>query len=75
MAALESIWVEEIGKVCSDGVKTLFDGFKILDITLPPERRRSRACFLRRLIFAWSCCYTAVTPVMIYTLFVNLAGR
>jgi len=50
------------------GMWSLYEGFVLLVDTLPAERRCSRECFLRRLILAWSCCYTAVTPVMIYTL-------
>jgi hypothetical protein len=50
------------------GVNSLYTGFIALTDALPEERRYRRACFLRRLVVSWSVCYTAVTPVMIYTL-------
>ncbi len=56
------------------GVKTLFLGFADLAETLPPCRKRERACFLRRLTVAWAACYTAVTPVMIIWLWTRLSG-
>jgi hypothetical protein len=56
------------------GVRTLFVGFTDLADMLPACRQERRACFLRRLTLAWSACYTAVTPVMIYWLWTRLAG-
>jgi hypothetical protein len=56
------------------GVKSLFDGFLGLTDTLDEERRASRGCFLRRLVFAWAACYVAVTPVMVYTLLDSFLG-
>ena len=56
------------------GVRSLFVGFTDLADTLPTCRKARRACFLRRLTLAWSACYTAVTPVMIYWLWTRLAG-
>jgi hypothetical protein len=50
------------------GVNSLYAGFTALADALPLERRYRRTCFLRRLVVSWSVCYTAVTPVMIYTL-------
>jgi len=50
------------------GLRTIYRGFMQLADTLPPERRCQRQCFLRRLTVACTACYTAVTPVMIYTL-------
>ncbi|MBI3863237.1 MAG: hypothetical protein HY290_15205 [Planctomycetia bacterium] len=50
------------------GVTSLYSGFAALARTLPAECRGKRACLLRRLIVSWSVCYTAVTPVMIFTL-------
>lgn len=50
------------------GTRSLYIGFVSLSDTLAPERRCRRACLLRRLMFAWCACMTAVTPVMIYTL-------
>jgi len=50
------------------GVSSLYSGFAALAHALPSECRGQRACLLRRLVVSWSVCYTAVTPVMIYTL-------
>lgn len=50
------------------GSYSLYDGLGTLCDTLPAERRNRRACFLRRLVFSWCACYTAVAPVMIFTL-------
>jgi len=55
------------------GTYSLYHGFLGLADTLPPDRRCRRACFLRRLVFSWGACYTAVTPVMIHTLWVLFA--
>jgi hypothetical protein len=50
------------------GARSIYRGFLGLSDTLPPERRDDRECWLRRLTAACSACYTAVCPVMIYTL-------
>jgi hypothetical protein len=50
------------------GVRQIYGGFQSLAETLPTERRCRRECFLRRLTLACAACYSAVTPVMIYTL-------
>lgn len=50
------------------GTYSMYFGFSELCDTLPPDRRERRACFLRRLVVSWSACYSAVTPVMIFTL-------
>ena len=50
------------------GTWSLYIGFIGLADTMPEDRRCRRECFLRRLLFAWSACFTAVTPVMIFTL-------
>lgn len=50
------------------GCWSIYQGFMGLVDTLPPERRCQRGCFLRRLTFSWAVCYSAVTPVMIWTL-------
>jgi hypothetical protein len=55
------------------GVRSIHGGFLGLADTLPPERRRQRECWLRRLTTACSACYTAVCPVMIYTLWRHFA--
>ena len=56
------------------GTYSLYRGFAGLTDTLPPDRRCHRECFLRRLVLSWAACYTAVTPVMIHTLWVLLRG-
>jgi hypothetical protein len=50
------------------GVRSLYVGFQGLCDTMPAERRARRACFLRRLVLSWAACYTAITPVMVHTL-------
>jgi hypothetical protein len=55
------------------GVYALFQGFMGLADTLPGGCRGQRTCFLRRMTLSWSACYTAVTPLMIYTLWIHLA--
>jgi hypothetical protein len=61
------------------GVRAIYIGFVSLADTMAPERRCQRECLLRRLTLACAGCYTAVSPVMIYTLWVYfadlLAGR
>jgi TctA family transporter len=57
------------------GIRSVYLGFMQLADTLPPERRCRRECFLRRLTLACAACYTAVTPVMIYTLWDNFANK
>jgi hypothetical protein len=57
------------------GTYSLYRGLGTLTDTLPIERRRRRECFLQRLVLSWSACYTAVTPLMIHTLWVALAAR
>jgi hypothetical protein len=56
------------------GTRSLYVGFGELCDRMPEEFQANRACFLRRLIFAWCGCYTAVAPVMIATVWQNL-GR
>jgi hypothetical protein len=50
------------------GTYSLYHGFAGLTDSLPADRRCRRECFLRRLVLSWAACYTAVTPVMIHTL-------
>jgi hypothetical protein len=57
------------------GVRSIHRGFLTLVDTIPQEQRHSRAVFLRRLTLAWAAVYTAVTPVMIWTLWNTLAER
>lgn len=55
------------------GTYSLYKGLAGFTDTLPPDRRCRRECFLRRLVASWAACYTAVTPVMIHSLWVVLA--
>jgi hypothetical protein len=55
------------------GTYSLYRGLAGFADTLSAERRSRRECFLRRLVVSWAVCYTAVTPVMIHTLWVLLA--
>lgn len=57
------------------GTYSLYRGFAGLASTLPAERRGIRAVFLERLVLSWGACYTAVTPIMIHTLWVLLTGK
>jgi hypothetical protein len=57
------------------GVRSLYLGFLGLSDTLPARRRCQRECWLRRLTLACSACYTAVCPVMIYTLWGYFADQ
>lgn len=54
------------------GTVSLYRGFSALADTLPADRCERRGCFLRRLIFSWGACYTAVAPVMIFTVWQSL---
>jgi hypothetical protein len=57
------------------GVRSIYIGFLGLANTLPAKRRCERECWLRRLTAACSACYTAVCPVMIYTLWMYFADH
>jgi hypothetical protein len=57
------------------GVRSIYVGFLGLADTLPDECRYRRTCFLRRLTVAWAAVYTLVTPVMIWSLYQNLAAH
>jgi hypothetical protein len=50
------------------GTASLYQGFAQACDTMPPGRAERRNCFLRRLVLAWSACYSAIMPVMIYSL-------
>jgi hypothetical protein len=50
------------------GTRSLYLAFVDLADMMRNERRCERLCFLRRLLVSWSLCFTAVTPVLIYTL-------
>ena len=57
------------------GTYSLYRGLAGYADTLPPDRRARRATFLQRLVVSWAACYTAVTPVMIHTLWVFFAPK
>ncbi len=50
------------------GTASLYHGFSQLCDTMPADRMANRQCFLRRLVLSWSTCYSAIMPVMIYSL-------
>jgi hypothetical protein len=50
------------------GTASLYQGFARLCDAMPTGRAEHRNCFLRRLVLAWSACYSAIMPVMIYSL-------
>lgn len=56
------------------GTASLYQGFLQLCEGMPAERKASRACFLRRLVLSWAACYSAIMPVMIYSLWQVLSG-
>lgn len=56
------------------GTRSLYVGFAELCDTMPADRRARRECFLRRLVVSWSACYTAVTPVMIFTIWAQFTA-
>jgi hypothetical protein len=55
------------------GTYSLYRSLGSFADTLPLDRRGRRECFLQRLVVSWAACYTAVTPVMIHSLWVMLA--
>ena len=50
------------------GTWSMYRGFLGLADTLPAKQRGQRECFLNRLAMSWVAVYTAVTPLMIFTL-------
>jgi hypothetical protein len=56
------------------GVNSIYQGFMRLANTLPGRCRDQRTCFLRRLTLAWAACYTAVTPLMIHSLWTHFTA-
>jgi hypothetical protein len=50
------------------GTASLYQGFAQLCDRLPADRQASRECFMRRLVLSWSACYSAIMPVMIFSL-------
>lgn len=55
------------------GAACLYQGFVGLADTMHERDRSRRGCLLRRLVLAWSGCYTFVTPLVIYSLWQHLA--
>lgn len=53
---------------------SLYRGLSGMIDTMPVDRRPYRECFLRRLVLSWAAVYSAVTPVLIYTLWQKLQG-
>jgi hypothetical protein len=49
------------------GTVAMYQAFTLVCDTLPANRIERRGCFLRRLVLSWSAIYTAVMPVMIYS--------
>jgi hypothetical protein len=49
------------------GTVAMYQAFSLLCNTMPANRAKRRGCFLRRLVLSWSAIYTAVMPVMIYS--------
>ncbi len=56
------------------GTYSLYRGLSGFADTMPVERREQRGCFLRRLVLSWAACYSAVSPVLIFTLWQRLQG-
>ncbi len=56
------------------GTYSLFRGLSGFADTMPEERRERRSCFLQQLVLSWAACYTAVTPVLIFTLWQKMQG-
>ena len=56
------------------GTYSLYRGLSGLADTMPADRRCHRECFLRRLVLSWAACYSAVSPVLIFTLWQRLQG-
>jgi hypothetical protein len=55
------------------GTRALYLGFLSLADTMTCRDAPQRVCFLRRLLLAWCGCFTAVTPLMIFTMWEWLA--
>lgn len=56
------------------GTYSLYRGLSGFADTMPTECRERRGCFLRRLVLSWAACYSAVSPVLIFTLWQRLQG-
>ena len=56
------------------GTYSLYRGLSTLTDTMAADRRIDRECFLQRLVLSWSGVYSAVSPVLIFTLWQRLQG-
>lgn len=55
------------------GTLSLYSGFSEWATATPFACNAERECFLRRLVLSWSACYSAVMPVMIFTIWQALS--
>jgi hypothetical protein len=56
------------------GTWSLYRGLSMLTDTMSAERRIHRQCFLQRLVLSWGLVYSAVSPVLIFTIWQRLQG-
>ena len=56
------------------GTYSLYRGLSTLTDTMTRDRREYRECFLQRLVLSWSAVYSAVSPVLIFTLWQRFQG-
>lgn len=56
------------------GTFSLYRGLSTLTDTMTAERRAHRECFLQRLVLSWCWVYSAVSPVLIFTLWQRMQG-
>ena len=56
------------------GTYSLYRGLSMLTDTMAVGRRIHRECFLQRLVLSWSAVYSAVSPVLIFTIWQRLQG-
>lgn len=56
------------------GTYSLYRGLSSFADTMAADCRERRSCFLRRLVLSWAACYSAVSPVLIFTLWQWLQG-
>ena len=56
------------------GTYSLYRGLSTLTDTMTRDRRENRECFLQRLVLSWSAVYSAVSPVLIFTLWQRFQG-
>eukprot|EP00456_Euglypha_rotunda_P083171 TRINITY_DN822_c0_g1_i2.p1 TRINITY_DN822_c0_g1~~TRINITY_DN822_c0_g1_i2.p1 ORF type:complete len:290 (-),score=57.16 TRINITY_DN822_c0_g1_i2:1445-2314(-) len=56
------------------GTYSLYRGLSTMSDTMKPEQKQHRKCFLQRLVLSWCAVYSAVSPVLIFTLWQRLQG-